>query len=144
MDNSSYNLHVVSVEKEIFIGVVKKIQVLGIEGEMGIFPKHSPLITLIKPGILKILNIHNHEEYIYLSGGILEVQKNLVTILADTAIRAEDLDEKRAQESKRLAEEKIKRIQHGDANYIKIASEISKAIAKLRLIELHKNKLNYK
>lgn len=140
MSNNSYNLHVVSIEKEIFSGIVKKIQVLGIEGEMGIFPGHSPLITLIKPGILKILKICNYEEYIYISGGILEIQQNIVTILADTAIRAEDLDEKKAQESKNLAEEKIKNIRRGDANYVKISAEISKSIAKLRLIELTKNK----
>lgn len=143
MTNNSYNLHVVSIEKEIFSGKVTKIQVLGIEGEMGIFPGHVPLITLIKPGILKIFNISNHEEYIYLSGGILEVQQDIVTILADTAIRAEDLDEKKAQESKRLAEEKIKNIRHIDTDYIKTALEISKAVAKLRLIELTK-KINSK
>lgn len=138
MTNDSYNLHVVSIEKKIFIGMVKKIHVLGIEGEMGIFPGHAPLITLIKPGILNIFKIYDQKEYIYLSGGILEVQQNIVTILADTAIRAEDLDEKKAQESKRLAEKKIKHMHHGDADYIKIILEISKAIAKLRLIELTK------
>lgn len=134
----SYNLHVVSVEREIFNGIVKKIQVSGIEGDMGIYPGHSPLITLIKPGILKIFNSINNIEYMYLSGGILEVQHHTVTILADTVIRAEELDEKKAQESKLLAEEKIKHIRHGDVNYIKIAAEITKAIAKLRLIELIK------
>lgn len=141
MSNNSYKLHVVSVEKEIFSEIVKKIQVLGIEGEMGVFPGHSPLITLIKPGILKISKIYDYEEYIYISGGILEIQQNIVTILADTAIRAEDLDEKQAQESKNLAEEKIKNIHQGDANYAKISAEISKSISKLRLIELTKNKL---
>lgn len=134
----SYHLHVVSVEREIFNGIVKKIQVSGIEGNMGIYPGHSPLITSIKPGILTIFNLTYHVEYMYLSGGILEVQQNIVTILADTIIRAEELDEKKAQESKRISEEKIKHIRHGDINYIKIAAEISKAIAKLRLIELTK------
>lgn len=138
--NSSYHLHVVSVEKEIFNGIVRKIQVSGIEGEMGIFPGHSPLITSIKPGILKIFKTSNYIEYMYLSGGILEIQHDIVTILADTIIRAEELDEKKAQESKRLAEEKIKHMRHGDRNihYIKIVAEMSKAIAKLRLIELAK------
>lgn len=142
MTNNAYNLNIVSLEKEIFSGPVKKIQVLGIEGEMGIFSGHTPLITLIKPGILKIFKIYNHnKEYIYLSGGILEVLYNTVTILADTAIRAEDLDEKKAQESKLLAEEKIKHMRYGDPDYIKISLKISKAIAKIRLIELTK-KLN--
>lgn len=134
----SYHLHVVSVEREIFNGIVKKIQISGIDGDLGIFPGHSPLITLIKPGILKIFNTINHQEYMYLSGGILEVQYNIVTILADTIIRAEELDETKAQESKRLAEEQIQHMHHGDINYIKISAEISKAIAKLRLIELIK------
>lgn len=136
----SYHLHVVSVEREIFNGIVKKIQVSGIEGEMGIFPGHSPLITSIKPGILKLFKINHDEEYMYLSGGILEVQNNIVTILADTVIRAEELDEKKAQESKRIAEEKIKHMHHGDINYVKISIEIAKAITKLRLVELTKNK----
>lgn len=139
---NSYHLHVVSVEKEIFNGIVKKIQISGIEGEMGIYPGHSPLITLIKPGTLSLLNVDNHIEHMYLSGGIIEVQKNVVTILADTVIRATELDEQKAQESKRLAESKIKHLQYGDVNYIKIAAEISKAIAKLKVIKLSK-KINF-
>lgn len=139
---NTYHLHVVSVEKEIFNGIVKKIQLSGIEGDLGIFPGHSPLITLIKPGILKISKINNSLEYMYLSGGILEVQSTVVTVLADTVIRAEDLDEQKVQQSKQLAEEKIKNFRRMDLNYVKISAEIAKSIAKLRLVELSKNKLS--
>lgn len=136
---NSYHLYVVSVEQEIFNGTVKKIHISGTEGDIGIFPGHAPLLTTIKPGILKIFKKKHHDvEYMYLSGGIIEVQKNIVTVLADTVIRASDLDEKKAQEARRLAEEKIKHTRHGDVNYIKISAEITKAIAKLRLIELTK------
>ncbi|URJ33275.1 F0F1 ATP synthase subunit epsilon [Candidatus Blochmannia vicinus] len=139
MSVSSYHLTVVSVESQIFSGVVHKIQVAGIEGEMGIFSGHAPLLTSIKPGVLHIVKLCGDEEYVYVSGGILEVQKNIVTILADTAIRAEELDEKKAEEAKYEAEKHIKNLRYnGDVDYIKISSEISKAIAKLRLIELTK------
>lgn len=138
IDYNIYQLNVVSVEKNIFNGTIKKMQVMGIEGELGILSGHSPLMTLVKPGILKILKPNNHLEYMYISGGILEVQPNIVTVLADVVLRAEDLDEKKAQESKRLAEEKIKNIQHRNLDYIKISLEISKAIAQLKLIQLTK------
>ncbi|WP_331828523.1 F0F1 ATP synthase subunit epsilon [Candidatus Blochmannia sp. SNP] len=139
MSVSTYHLTVVSIESQIFSGVVQKIQVSGTEGEMGIFPGHAPLLTSIKPGVLRIVKLCDDEEYIYISGGILEVQKNIVTILADTAIRAEELDEKKAEEAKHEAEKHIKNLRYNDdVDYIKITSEISKAIAKLRLIELTK------
>ncbi|AGC03300.1 ATP synthase epsilon chain [Candidatus Blochmanniella chromaiodes str. 640] len=139
MSECTYYLTVVSVEREIFSGVVRKIQVTGIEGEMGVFPGHTPLLTSIKPGVLRIVKSHDNEEYIYISGGILEVQRNIVTILADTAIRAEELDEKKAREAKHEAEKHIKNYRHSsDIDYIKITSDISKAIAKLRLMELTK------
>ncbi|URJ29779.1 F0F1 ATP synthase subunit epsilon [Blochmannia endosymbiont of Camponotus sp.] len=143
MSVNTYHLTVVSIESQIFSGVVQKIQVVGIEGEMGIFPGHAPLLTSIKPGVLRIVKLCDDEEYVYISGGILEVQKNIVTILADTAIRAEELDEKKAEEAKHEAEKQIKNLRHNDdVDYIKIASEISKAIAKLRLIELTKKNNN--
>lgn len=139
MSEHTYYLTVVSIERKIFSGMVHKIQVTGTEGEMGIFPGHTPLLTSIKPGILRIVKSYDHEEYVYISGGILEVQRNVVTILADTAIRAEELDEKKAMEAKYEAEKHIKNYRHNaDKDYIKIASDISKAIAKLRLMELTK------
>lgn len=81
----TYHLDVVSAEQQMFSGLVEKIQVTGSEGELGIYPGHAPLLTAIKPGMIRIVKQHGHEEFIYLSGGILEVQPGNVTVLADTA-----------------------------------------------------------
>lgn len=133
----TYHLDVVSAEQQIFSGLVEKIQVTGSEGDLGIYPGHTPLLTAIKPGMIYIVKQYGHEEFIYLSGGILEVQPDSVTVLADTAIRGQDLDEARALESKRKAEEHIKN-SHGDIDYAQASTRLSKAIAKLRVIELTK------
>ncbi|EKD6724954.1 F0F1 ATP synthase subunit epsilon, partial [Shigella sonnei] len=111
--------------------------VTGSEGELGIYPGHAPLLTAIKPGMIRIVKQHGHEEFIYLSGGILEVQPGNVTVLADTAIRGQDLDEARAMEAKRKAEEHISS-SHGDVDYAQASAELAKAIAQLRVIELTK------
>lgn len=133
----TYHLDVVSAENQLFSGLVQKIQVSGSEGELGIFPGHTPLLTAIKPGMVRIVKQHGEEEYIYLSGGVLEVQAGTVTVLADTAIRGTDLDEARALEAKRKAEEHINKA-HGDVDYAQASAELAKAIAKLRVIELTK------
>lgn len=132
----TYHLDVVSAEQQMFSGLVEKIQVTGSEGELGIYPGHAPLLTAIKPGMIRIVKQHGHEEFIYLSGGILEVQRQRDR-LADTAIRGQDLDEARALEAKRKAEEHIKS-SHGDVDYAQASAELAKAIAKLRVIELTK------
>lgn len=124
----TYHLDVVSAEQQMFSGLVEKIQVTGSEGELGIYPGHAPLLTAIKPGMIRIVKQHGHEEFIYLSS---------VTVLADTAIRGQDLDEARALEAKRKAEEHIKS-SHGDVDYAQASAELAKAIAKLRVIELTK------
>lgn len=77
----TYHLDVVSAEQQMFSGLVEKIQVTGSEGELGIYPGHAPLLTAIKPGMIRIVKQHGHEEFIYLSGGILEVQPGNVTVL---------------------------------------------------------------
>lgn len=136
---TTYHLDVVSAEAKLFSGLVEKIQVTGSEGELGIYPGHTPLLTAIKPGMVRIVKERGEEEIIYLSGGVLEVQPNAVTILADTAIRGQDLDEARAMEAKRKAEEHI-RGSHNDTDYAQASAELSKAIAILRVIELTKLK----
>lgn len=132
----TYHLDVVSAEQQMFSGLVEKIQVTGSEGELGIYLA-APLLTAIKPGMIRIVKQHGHEEFIYLSGGILEVQPGNVTVLADTAIRGQDLDEARAMEAKRKAEEHISS-SHGDVDYAQASAELAKAIAQLRVIELTK------
>ena len=99
------HLDVVSAEKAIFSGRVEAIQVTGSEGELGIHPGHAPLISAIKPGMVRLVKQHGEEEVIYVAGGVLEVQPGNVTVLADTAVRAEDLDEQAAEEAKRREEE---------------------------------------
>ncbi|BDY99806.1 hypothetical protein MUTS16_08800 [Escherichia coli] len=91
--------------------------------------------------MIRIVKQHGHEEFIYLSGGILEVQPGNVTVLADTAIRGQDLDEARAMEAKRKAEEHISS-SHGDVDYAQASAELAKAIAQLRVIELTKKRCN--
>lgn len=131
---ATFNLTVVSAEQKIFSGVVESIQVTGSEGELGILAGHTPLLTSIKPGIVKIMQ-QGKEEVIYVSGGFLEVQPGNVIVLADTAIRGEDLDKERILAAKRRAEENI-RSAHKDGNYELMASKLSRELAKLRAYEL--------
>ncbi|MGB9096018.1 F0F1 ATP synthase subunit epsilon [Erwinia sp.] len=133
----TFHLDVVSAEQQMFSGLVQSIQVSGTEGELGIRPNHAPLLTAIKPGMVHIVKQQGDEEYIYLSGGVLEVQPGAVTVLADTAIRGTDLDEARAMEAKRKAEEHMNS-SHGDVDFATASAELAKAIAKLRVIELTK------
>ena len=129
------HLDVVSAEKAIFSGRVEAIQVTGSEGELGIHPGHAPLISAIKPGMVRLVKQHGEEEeVIYVAGGVLEVQPGNVTVLADTAVRAEDLDEQAAEEAKRRAEEHIAN-PGADFNYAEAAHELAEAIAQLRLIQ---------
>ncbi|MBE2894655.1 F0F1 ATP synthase subunit epsilon [Spirabiliibacterium falconis] len=131
---SSFELNVVSAEQHIFNGTVNSIQVSGIEGELGILPGHTPLLTMIKPGVLKI-NAESGAQVIYVSGGFLEVQPKVVTILADTAIRGEELDKDRILAAKRRAEENASS-RHTDVDYSLMSSKLSRELAKLQAYEL--------
>lgn len=136
---SSFELTVVSAETEIFSGVVNSILVSGTEGELGILPGHIPLLTTIKPGVLKI-TVGDKEEYVYVSGGFLEVQPTIVTVLADTAIRGEDLDKELILEAKRRAEENVQG-KVDDVDYSMLSSKLSRELAKLKAYELTSNLL---
>src|SRR4030065_1689367 len=102
------HVDVVSAEESLFSGLAEVVVVPGTMGELGIYPRHAPLLTNIKPGSVRIKLPNQGEELIYVSGGMLEVQPSVVTILADTAIRGGDLDEARALEAKRAAEDAMK------------------------------------
>ena len=132
---------VVSAEESIFSGLAEVVIVPGVAGELGIYPRHSPLLTRIKPGSVR-LKLPNEAEdtLIYVSGGMLEVQPFVVTILADTAIRGGDLDENRALEAKRLAEEAMKN-RTSDIDYAAAQAELAEAVAQLHAIQRlrHKN-----
>lgn len=127
-------LDVVSAEEKIFSGLVESIQVTGSEGELGILPGHIPLLTGIKPGMLRIVKQFGEEHLIYVAGGVLEVQPHTITVLADVAVRAEDLDEQAALAAQKSASEAM---QHAgaDFNYAEAAAQLAEAIAQLRLIQ---------
>ena len=106
---ATLHVDVVSAEESIFSGEAKFVALLGENGELGIMPRHTPLITRIKPGAVRIVRADNQEEeFVFVAGGILEVQPGSVTVLADTAIRGHDLDEAKATEAKKQAEEAMK------------------------------------
>jgi F-type H+-transporting ATPase subunit epsilon len=125
---------IVSAEAEIFHGTATLVVASGEMGELGIAPRHAPLITRLKPGYVRVVAEGGEEQFFYISGGILEVQPQVVTVLADTAIRAKDLDEVAALRAKEEAERKL-----GDrTDTIEIAqaqAELSQAIAQLQAIE---------
>ena len=132
---ATFNLTIVSAERKIFEGEVKQIQATGVEGELGILPGHTPLLTAIKPGIVKFILQDGNEEVIYVSGGFLEVQPNIVTVLADVAIRGSELDADRIREAKHKAEENI--VSHAsDVDHDLLVAKLSKELAKLRAYEL--------
>lgn len=128
------HLDVVSAEENLFSGRVETIQVTGSEGELGIYPGHASLLTTLKPGMVRLVKQHGHEELIYIAGGVLEVQPGTVTVMADVAVRADDLDEQAALEAKKRAEEHIAN-PSSDLNYAEAAAELAEAIAQLRLIK---------
>ena len=134
-------VEVVSAEELIFSGLAELVIVPGEAGEMGIYPRHTPLLSRIKPGSVRLkLPNHTEDTLIYVSGGMLEVQPHMVTILADTAIRGGDLDEARALEAKRAAEEAMKN-RTADIDYAAAQAELAEAIAQLHAIQKlrHKN-----
>ena len=120
---------VVSAEAEVFSGQAEFVSLPGESGELGILPGHTPLITRIKPGAVRIQNGQN-EELVFVAGGILEVQPNKITVLADTAIRGNDLDEARALEAKARAEENLKD-NASDVDSARAQAELSVAVAQL-------------
>ena len=129
------HVDVVSAEESIFSGLAEMVVVPGTEGELGIHPRHAPLLTRIRPGSVRIKKPdQTEEELIYVSGGMLEIQPSVVTVLADTAIRGADLDEARATEAKHAAEEAM-RDKTADLDYAQAEAELAQAIAQLQAIQ---------
>jgi F-type H+-transporting ATPase subunit epsilon len=124
---------VVSAETSIFSGQAKFVALPGESGELGILPGHTPLITRIQPGAVRIEKEDGSEEFVFVAGGILEVQPKHVTVLADTAIRGCDLDEAKAREAKRAAEELMQN-QSSDLDLARAQSELAVAAAQLAAI----------
>lgn len=129
------HVDVVSAEEQVFSGLAEFVALPGEVGELGILPGHMPLMTRIKPGAVRIkLQNREEEEVIFVAGGLLEVQPGLVTVLADTAIRGNDLDEAKAQEAKRLAEEAMQN-QSSKLDYARAQAELAEAVAQLAAID---------
>ncbi len=140
MMTPTMRLDIVSAEKEIFSGEVEAVAVAGVLGELGIYPGHAPLLTALKPGNIKAILADKHEEVFYVSSGMLEVQPFIVTVLADTALRAADIDEAAALEAKETAEKKLA-IQQDQMDFAKATAELAEAIAQIRAIQKMKERL---
>ncbi len=129
------HVDIVSAEGEIFSGLAEMVYAPAVMGEVGVAPRHTPLVTQLKPGEVRVdAGGGKDMQHFYVSGGILEVQPHVVTVLADTAIRAADLDEAAAQEAKRRAEEAMAD-RSAEFEYAKAQAELAEAVAQLRVIE---------
>jgi len=130
---ATLHVNIVSAEQSIFSGDAEMVVVPGESGELGILPQHAPLLTRIKPGTVKITLAGGVDELIYVSGGILEVQPKALTILANTSLRAKDLDEIKVMEAKRAAEEALANRQGGQERAI-VQAELAQLAAQLAAI----------
>ena len=136
---ATLQVDVVSAEESIFSGVAKFVALPGEGGELGILPRHTPLITRIRPGAVRIEKLDGEEEFVFVAGGILEVQPGKVTVLADTAIRGKDLDEAKATEAKKLAEEAMKNAK-SDIDFAKAQGEFAAMAAQIAALRKFRKK----
>lgn len=130
---------IVSAEKALFSGKAQSVVATAIEGEVGILPNHAPLLAVLKPGEVRVSLGNNKIEIFYISGGMLEVQPDSVAILADTAERAKDLDEAKALQAQKQAEQMLHE-KHTDFDYAKARAELAMAAAQLRAIQKLRDK----
>ena len=131
--NTTFHVDIVSAEREIFSGDADMVFAPAEMGELGITPRHAPLLTRLKPGTVRV-QAGGEESVFYVSGGILEIQPHMVTVLSDTAQRAADIDEAAAQEAKRRAEESLAS-QSSDLDVARAQAELLEAVARLRALE---------
>lgn len=134
------HIDIVSAEQEIFSGPATMVYAPAEMGEVGIAPRHAPMITRLKPGEVRVQTPEGNEESFFVSGGIMEVQPHVITVLSDTALRARDLDEAKALESKARAEH-VLTDKKADTDYAKAQSELLQAVAQLRAIEKLRKKM---
>ncbi|MDB4836885.1 F0F1 ATP synthase subunit epsilon [Marinomonas sp.] len=125
---------IVSAEQEIFTGTVQSLVAAGSNGDLGIMPGHAPLLTTLQPGPVRVVKENGDEEFIFVSGGFLEVQPHKVTVLANTATRAKDLDEEAALKAQEHAQELLAD-QKPDVDYSRATAELAEAMARLRTIQ---------
>lgn len=131
---------IVSAEEEIFSGQVEMVVATGSLGDLGIAPGHMPLLTDLNPGPIRLVKQDGEEEVFYISGGFLEVQPTQVKVLADTALRADDMDELAAEEAKKLAEQELAN-KSGEFDYSRAATQLAEAAAQLRTLQAIRKKL---
>ena len=136
---TTLQVEVVSAEESIFSGEAKFVALPGESGELGILPRHTPLITRIRPGAVRIEKLDGEEEFVFVAGGILEVHPGKVTVLADTAIRGKDLDEAKATEAKKLAEEAMKNAKT-DIAFAKAQGEFATMAAQIAALRKFRKK----
>jgi F-type H+-transporting ATPase subunit epsilon len=132
--SATIQIEIVSTEKSLYSGDATMVVAPGVSGELGILPQHAPLLTRIKPGVLKILMEDGNQDLFYVSGGVLEVQPEKITVLADVAERGDDLDEERAQQARQAAEEKLASATP-DLDYATAQAELARAVAQLQIIQ---------
>ena len=137
---STFQCNIVSADESLFSGSVSMIIATGSLGEMGITPGHAPLLSDLNPGPVRLLKDGGEEEIYYLSGGYIEVQPTTVSILADKAVRAGDIDEAAASEALKLAEQTISN-QSGEIDYSKAAAQLAEATAQLRTVDKLRKKI---
>ncbi len=130
---------IVSAEQEIFAGQVEMVVASGTIGELGIMPGHTPLLSGVKPGPVRLILEGGEEEIFYASGGFIEVQPTSITILADTALRADDIDEAAALEAQKKAELELSD-QRSDIDFARVAADLQEQAAMLRTIQKIRNK----
>ncbi|AME01522.1 F0F1 ATP synthase subunit epsilon [Moraxella osloensis] len=131
--------NVVSAKETIYSGEISMLIATGVEGEVGILPGHIPFITLLKPGTMQIKTSNGNDEMVYVSGGVLEVQPHLVTVLADTAVRANDLDEAKILEARRHAEQTLQN-QNADIDTSAALAALAESLAQLQTLQKFKNR----
>lgn len=136
---NTIHVDVVSAEESIFSGEAKFVALPGEAGELGVYPRHTPLITRIRPGSVRIEMADGSEEFVFVAGGILEIQPNTVTVLSDTAIRGKDLDEEKAAEAQRAAEEAIKNAK-SEIDLAKAQSELAVMAAQIAALRKYRQK----
>ena len=137
---ATIHVDVVSAEEQIYSGEAEFVVLPGMEGELGVYPRHTPLLTQIKPGAVRIkVPGRTEEEFVFVQGGFLEVQPTTVTVLADTAIRGHDLDEVQALEAKKRAEEAMLH-KGAEEDFAKAQGELAVALAQLEAIRRFRNR----
>jgi F-type H+-transporting ATPase subunit epsilon len=128
------HVDIVSAEKEIYSGTVTQVYAPAELGEVGVMPRHAPMLSTLKAGVVRVIPLEGEEQAFYVSGGILEIQPHVVTILSDTALRAADIDEAAALEAKTRAEATMKE-KASEMDYAKAKSELIEAVAQIEALK---------